>query len=210
MDSLELVREFLSPFMSILRKVIMEAWEEYQTTFAKNVHKLTPLAPSVIMSGLVVNLAKKYFDGYNTIEIKKNSHSAIFIFRSPIENFRVELRFKKLDQYYRTRNAKSARNSNFVNQVHEPYLGEAFQPVPQKYININFGFKIAEAWDKIEIWVTCPNGNTSFAWKFKVDETESTLKTIENKAMEPQPIEVTKRIEPVEIPEKQKKTKGVK
>lgn len=205
MDSLELVKKHLSPYLSILHKSIIMAWEEYHKDFSKIIHKTSALAPSVIMNGLVVNFAKKYFDGYNNVEIKKNSHSAIFIIRSSTDNFRIDLRFKKLDKYYRTHNARSARNTNFVNQVHEPYLGEVFQPIPQTKININAGFQIGETWDKIEIYITCPNGARSIAWKFGINDNDSLpVENVSRENVSVEPRTDKKRIEPIMTPEKQK------
>lgn len=212
MDYEEKTKALLQPYLEKLHYVVIEAWNTYNKDFAENAFKLFPLGRAIIMNNLVIGNMTKVFDGYNNIDIKKNGHGAILIIRSNEENFRLNIRFKKLDQKYRTLNAKTARNNRFVNQ--EPYLGEELLPQPLNLVNLNTGYRIDETWNAIEIWITCPNGATTIAWKFKISNEEIVQQVQEIRVVAPTatPIQTKKRTEAThsEFTEEQKSNEGTK
>jgi hypothetical protein len=176
MDYEQKVKQFLQPYMDLLRTVVLEAWEIYHNKYAENAYLIFNFGNSVIMNNLVIKGIEKYFEPLNNCEIRKSGNGATLIIRSSTENFRVDIRFKKVGKDYKTKNARTARNDKFVNQ--EPYLGEIFLPEHVVQVNINTGYKINEEWNTIEIWIICPNGYTSIAWKFKISDEVTAPKVI--------------------------------
>ena len=131
MDYEQKVKEFLQPFMVLLRKVVLEAWGIISSKICRKRLSYFQLSyNSVIMNGLVIKKnVEKSFNVFNNCEVKKCGNGATLIIRSSTENFSVDIRFKKIGKDYKTKNARTARNDKFVNQ--EPYLGEEFLPEPK-------------------------------------------------------------------------------
>lgn len=203
----EKVRKFLEPYLAIFREIIVDAWNEYHKSCDESIgKKLQPLGRAIIMNNLVVANAKIAFDGKPNIQINPNGHGTIItILSSEEENFKIFLRFKKLGKKYQTYNHVSARNEKFTTQL------SFFSSLPEtiNLMNLNAGYKFDETWNSIEVWITCPNGRTTIAWKFQVGEEEQ-YGSLAEETIEIPPISPEldgKRVEPTikEIPAEKKR-----
>ncbi len=201
MDYEQKVKDFLQSYMDLLRTVVLEAWDIFHEKYAVNAYLISNFGNSVIMNNLVVKGIEKHFEPLNNCEVKKSGNGATLIIRSSTENFRVDIRFKKIGKDYKTKNARTTRNDKFENQ--EPYLGEVFLPEPVVQVNLNNGYKINEEWNTIEIWIICPNGYTSIAWKFKISEEIPAPKVVPITELDNQQIEKRAIANPSKFKEKQ-------
>jgi hypothetical protein len=208
MDYLEKIKVFLKPYLDILNSVVIDAWNTYQTDCDTIVYRLQSLGRSIIMNNLCIDNAKKAFTDYENIDVITNGHGLIINIRSNDEDFHVTLRFKKLDKKYRTFNAKTSRNQKFTNQLP---LWKSDIPKPVKLVNINIGYKIDELWTAIEVWVTCPDGAKTYAWKFRISENEEQPRVINKMPENISPIVQGKKlVEPIKTQiYEEKKTKRV-
>jgi hypothetical protein len=162
------VRKFLEPYLAVLNRIIVDAWNEYNNgSYDELTSKLLPLGRAIMMNNIVIANAKAAFLGDPNVTIMTNGNGVILTILSKEEKFQIDLRFKKLDRQYQTHNAVSARNTRFNDQMS---LWEDPLPETISLVNINAGWRINETWSSIEVWITCPNGEKSIAWKFKLSD----------------------------------------
>lgn len=158
--------ERLQPYITRLTNVTQTSYDETMNALKGISHKTNSLAKATLYNSLCVSNAREAFAGDSTVEICPNGHGAIIAIRCG-DHFEIDLRFKKLDDYYRTYNSTTARQDRFNTQQ-----GVLFDFMEQaiSIVNLNFGSKPDATWFQVELWITCPSGRRSISWKYPVNK----------------------------------------
>jgi hypothetical protein len=166
----EEVQRRLLPYFPGLQRVPKRAFELSMMESPEILARLGSYHKAVAMSGLMMSFAREEFDGNENVRVIQDEahggHGAFIAVWSKEEHWEYDLSLKKLNDCWLTCNSVTERRQNWYNNI--PLFD--FIPEINTTPNLTLGYKLVGLGEKIEVWITCPNGNAGIAWKFCLDD----------------------------------------
>jgi hypothetical protein len=164
--------KILEPYLSTIRKIMLESLEELNKAMAVITESLNNRAKCATLHSIAIEKAKRYFKGMRGIIIKSKYQSIQIVFDQQLVG-----RIKKVNDDKLSRNANTERNRNILN--HQLSL---FPDIPSLTF-IDLAYKIIETWSDYDRLLVVCRFNDKVEWDIDYKETAIT-KTIETKEIE--------------------------